>query len=778
MAIEFGVKSDRIERRHLSKILRSERHPYKLEGYCTTEQKGTFTWFSVQSRVQYTANCAQLLQTRLLSYATQERFCMARISFADSMTVFVQGETMAFPGIAEALQPFGEGERFLAQQFSGTVRGLAERACGMWVISSLVGEETRGNETVCWTRFQSGAKKSAKSVAKALDLVSRKGGLQSISVHFPWKLTDEPEEPDFVLVLRGVEKGVSDIDLRDLFASQSVRSSFKASFDQQRIVFPFTPNSPLSFNGQVITSDLGDSASWERPLLKGCIPEGARILSVLASGRRREHIIRLPSFEDNGRSSSESGLGEPKVLLDLHLDSKQTCISRRWKRLNTNSVVYVETNSVPASCLSATTSDILYCCCANTLEVRGGGMKAEGLTLLPPGKLFLMLCRLTFGLFKQENVDDGSIVEKVINCVDSQGCEAEKDFMKSRILSAVAFHFAATRLESKLECFPLMVEQLLAVFHGVHGFDCSVWPELPSNPFLRKNLERHRKAYASIVERPQRADKYRSIELEEWTHCPVPPTADGRKSSIADASRKTKTKAGKKTPLSKSKDEEIVDTCVILPTTQFSRVSSLMNEDQKLSERLFGSAPPRGEQLTENDLPSSNIMAIIVHEVRSTFSSKRISKTMSLADGDWQIYATTIDGSRWFIAFFVGTDIPFIQRNSKVSAWLKHTDVKKVRPTTSSSAMSCVPPSFASKVAFELVVLDDDREVFVFESLELAVRMEAAFWLERQFLQGKRHWYQQPDVTSMANRLKSECRSNLKRFVKKDKVSKAKTPTT
>ena len=122
MAIEFGKKSDRIERGHLAKILRSERHPYKLEGYCTTEQKGTFTWLSLQSRMQYTAGFSQLLQARLLSYATQEHFSIARISFADSVTVFVQGETMASSGIAEALRPFGDGETLLTEAFSGTAR--------------------------------------------------------------------------------------------------------------------------------------------------------------------------------------------------------------------------------------------------------------------------------------------------------------------------------------------------------------------------------------------------------------------------------------------------------------------------------------------------------------------------------------------------------------------------------------------------------------------------------------------------------------------------------
>jgi len=135
---------------------------------------------------------------------------------------------------------------------------------------------------------------------------------------------------------------------------------------------------------------------------------------------------------------------------------------------------------------------------------------------------------------------------------------------------------------------------------------------------------------------------------------------------------------------------------------------------------------------------------------------------MSIDSSDWEIYTIAIDETMWFCAFFVATDLPYIKRASKVAAWLKQTDVTKVRPTASSAALSCVPSNFASKVKEKLVVIDDGREILVFDTLEMAVRMEAAFWLDRQFLQGKRHWYQQQDISSFAARLKSECKAEQK----------------
>ena len=50
----------------------------------------------------------------------------------------------------------------------------------------------------------------------------------------------------------------------------------------------------------------------------------------------------------------------------------------RWVRFNTDRAVFCYENSVPASVIPMNCTGTLYSCCANTLELRGGAVRAEG----------------------------------------------------------------------------------------------------------------------------------------------------------------------------------------------------------------------------------------------------------------------------------------------------------------------------------------------------------------------------------------------------------------
>ena len=115
-----------------------------------------------------------------------------------------------------------------------------------------------------------------------------------------------------------------------------------------------------------------ESSSWKRPLFAD-IPEGARLVSVLASGQRRGgHRLRFP----------EEGSDDPELAIDVFL-AKESRISDRWLRCDgTGKMAYVPEGAVPASATSA--GYPLFACCANTLEVKGGTVRVEGMTLLPP----------------------------------------------------------------------------------------------------------------------------------------------------------------------------------------------------------------------------------------------------------------------------------------------------------------------------------------------------------------------------------------------------------
>jgi len=300
--------------------LQSERHPFSLEGYCQTEQKGTF-----ERNLDARADFAKGFEQCFLSYACEKDFPIARVSYTDFVAVFVQQETLKSREFADRLNgSFEYGEAVIAVPFSGhTRRGIAERTCGQWTLVEGNGSDGNDSTAKIWTKFLMASDKSTKKKLKTLDEFARNNSVKALSFHFPWASTAEQTELSFVLLSQGVEKGVADVDLRDLLASARVQSSIKTSFDQQRVVFPLTANSPLHFKGHDSKATFDNSPSWERPLLKACIPEGARILSVLASGRRKEHIVRLSSFDDKKNGKKSEG-GEDSEIFDIHLDPKQT----------------------------------------------------------------------------------------------------------------------------------------------------------------------------------------------------------------------------------------------------------------------------------------------------------------------------------------------------------------------------------------------------------------------------------------------------------------------
>eukprot|EP00980_Cylindrotheca_fusiformis_P003407 scaffold758_cov104-Cylindrotheca_fusiformis.AAC.6 len=62
--------------------------------------------------------------------------------------------------------------------------------------------------------------------------------------------------------------------------------------------------------------------------------------------------------------------------------------------------VFVPENAVPASvpASAVNTKGPLFACCSNALEINGGWLRVEGMSLLPPNPLFLLLSMLSFGL--------------------------------------------------------------------------------------------------------------------------------------------------------------------------------------------------------------------------------------------------------------------------------------------------------------------------------------------------------------------------------------------
>jgi hypothetical protein len=132
-------------------------------------------------------------------------------------------------------------------------------------------------------------------------------------------------------------------------------------------------------------------------------------------------------------------------------------------------------------------------------------------------------------------------------------------------------------------------------------------------------------------------------------------------------------------------------------------------------------------------------------------------QAMGIDSSDWEIYTVTENGRSYFQARFMNRGLPYIRRKSDtLPLWLRQSNPSCVRPNRISDAAACIPPSFSALLKGSFEISRDAFGGLVFETLELAIRMEAAFWLERQFATDTCHWFQQGDVDEMILRLISE----------------------
>lgn len=187
----------------------------------------------------------------------------------------------------------------------------------------------------------------------------------------------------------------------------------------------------------------------------------------------------------------------------------------------------------------------------------------------------------------------------------------------------------------------------------------------------------------------------------------------------------------------------------------FTRVTDF-SHDLHMCERLFSRTTMPGQEVHENSFPSSNILVIVVYQAYAMIGDGTTPKDMKITDPDWNIQTISIEGTAWYYAVFSGSDLALVRRTSKLlPAWLKETDTSRARPTTIAGALRCVSPSAGidKEKIRSIISLDGKGVHLVFESVEMAVRMESAFWLERQFSTTKRHWYQHLNIHTMAIRL-------------------------
>lgn len=376
-AVPLKQQSDRVEEGHLSQVLHDQRHSVEVRGQTFYTQKG--------SVISVTGKRTRGIDAFLLSFATERDLSYARCSFLDSTYIFLRSDLQDDPEVGPLMEKFGSflrTQEVAAETSNGPKRGRNERPCGLWSKKNPNDQASLLDtcRSVRWLQFfvkhENLTKKDCKYItAGATDEEIHRRTKAWISLVVDSYETCFLETLD-VSTSFTVKSNVSEVstqDLKDLLCSPKVKSSLKKTPEKQSLFFPngtCSDGEDLSGNGE------NGSSSFHRPLLR-CIPEGARLVSVLASGRRREHMVRLlskESWNDDDAGKSDGGTTEESYV-DLHPDPAITRIASRWKRVDTDKVVFVEPNSVPSSAFPAYGSDMMYCCCANTLEVKGGALR-------------------------------------------------------------------------------------------------------------------------------------------------------------------------------------------------------------------------------------------------------------------------------------------------------------------------------------------------------------------------------------------------------------------
>ncbi|CAB9523236.1 Probable ATP-dependent RNA helicase spindle-E [Seminavis robusta] len=772
-----------LEESHLWTLLRSDRHPFALKTHAEVEQTGGFSCPENESFDLGTFLVG--FEVRLVSFSIQRGLDLAWFWYEEGLQLYVCSDFYESEDFQFLREQWGnameETVLFCVETPARSRRGRQERDAGRWFIvdepKALEGAVDASSKFVQVKKFALRGARSGYGINNSIKIhlrknVSVKGGL---SFDFSKNTKKNRRNAVFQIFCCGTDAfRITDIELCDLLAIARLDGNYrlldKHDGGYQYIVFapaddpkttasPSTPSSPGRMNQAESCSSL------KQPLLRNA-PEGARLLAVLAASRRRDPTIHVPLQTDDA---------EEEECMTFGLDNGWGKMQARWTKIGTDRSVFVSENSVPSSVVPVGSIGTLYACCANTLDLRGGGMRAEHLTLLPPGGFFLLLSLLTFGIapdgleFPEADNDD---LDDIIADFVAWGMqrEAKPDAedvpspidWESRVRMAIDFSRSCTNLGEQLICFPDKVSQLCAIFDGVDGYEMEVWPNLKSDPFIPMTES----------ERKQRDMVLAGLQHPVESYSRMESAASESSSNVAIGLAEHLLAV---TSISQNLQNE--------SQSQFEDAEDEVEEEKKEDKAL------RGEEVLEflpelvaisgsmfatdfgtdclpdnNKLHSTNIMAMCVkqyfaglmydaflqpessHHADLIAASQRFGE-LKFSRDQWTVFRyLDQDGKDWYQAVFIARALPLKGRSTRgLAGWLRYS-----RPWLTGKALECVPQRFREQLEQHSlqteVYQSGNRKLraVLFDSIETAVRAEAAFFLECNFGGSKeRHWYDQ-----------------------------------
>jgi hypothetical protein len=451
--VAMEIDGPPINRDHLLQVLDAERHPFEIVNTGKTVQSIRFDYLS---SLGHTDEYFDGFDNRLISYLLERNIGFSFYTFGEVLKVIVQ-ESIWNPSGNNNLQDIitrkvpstVECRLFLENTGSGNKRGKRGRACGLWkpcAIDSTACDAKRVIVISC---------QIAKSKVKELRSIIQLAMPMTTTLLF--NIVKSKKKVEVSIEVSGEGEKISDIDLKDMFEVPDLIANVTKSTSRQSVLFSLVDG-----------TDREDSTTSSKShSLFDDAPEGARLLAVLASGRRKDHFIRFSDGADN--------------FIDINLPKK--LLVQKWKRKEKKAMVFVPENSVPTALIptkSAHPSETIFGCCANTLDLAGGSCRVDGVTLLP-SRLFTGLALLSFGIHPRTGLsidssetsddendgDERALMDAIAWIFDE--CSPPNLDEKWRFMDALEFHASCMDLGEELECQPDKIRALCALFDGVSG---------------------------------------------------------------------------------------------------------------------------------------------------------------------------------------------------------------------------------------------------------------------------------------------------------------------
>ena len=761
--IPLTLRSKDVTEDHLKQVLDEERHPFRLVGNREFVFNGSFAPVEDDAGFNLEALFPAFME-RLVSLAVERDFQLVWCQCGSEFQLIASEEVATTPNAMKVrntqLAHCYEEVLFVTENTKS--RGRQGRASGAWQVG------TEPNDGKKLYRWSTDSKEVASKVWKyinvkgvQLDNVDKALGCRlSLTTSGGGKKQGKKKLYSFRFSARGQcqRQDVSQRDVQDLFATPNVQFNVKeGNQNTQEVMFEVTENSPLKEGCRkkigLSSSPVGPGcdSSWHQPLLCD-MPEGLRLLSVLASCRRKSQFILFPI--DNG--GKEKNKDEEEECLKVDMSWEETRLTERWKRFSSSAQVFVAENSVVSAALHRSEPTEVYAVAANALEIRGGRFKVEGLTMLPPGRLFVLLALLTFGvepfICDPSQLHDRCMwwLEQLDDDVAGMGEVPSRTTEIDRIEKislAIRFREACQDMDEELTVREEQIRVLLEIFDLVDGYRCAPWTfdDLHS-PMETSELE------STEPEPEQRYDE--RIWEEEAPRLSTSKTEQLIKKEPQKVPQKVSQKIPQKVPQKIPQAKETKKQNKKQNKKKKNGTSSTAEEmtvfnakTEKALTPLFAVTREGELSVAEAELPSTNILSVLINSGGdpTLLSSLQSNSKLTLDRQCWRIVRVKGKNSQmWFCAEYVGSPFPFsFQGRSSLPKWIRDG---LLSPTKLKDARACIPEHFKGSNLWNARNVDfadmGARDLVLCPSLELALRMGAAYWLERQFGSGGRHWFE------------------------------------